>query len=130
MLTDFLTEFDDLTVNFDVTFTLKHGKGVESEGLHLVFAREGIDGCEEANATTQFVDDILRMGHAAREQNGINLATEHSGLGSNILGNVVEHCIDDELGVLVTVLDALLYLAHVVGAQMGIESCLASNAFQ
>ena len=70
------------------------------------------------------------MGHAAREQDGVNLSAEHGSFGSDVLGHMIEHSLDDEFGVLVTILDALLNLAHVVGAQMGVESCLASNTLK
>ena len=119
-----------LTVNLALATALQHGERIECQRLHLVFAREGIDRCEETNTTTQFADDIFRMGHAACEQNGVNLSTEYSGFCSDVLGNVVEHGVDDELGVFVAVLDALLNLAHVVCTQMGVETSLAGNALQ
>ena len=70
------------------------------------------------------------MCHSARDENGINMATKHGPFCGNILGNVVNHGINNKFGMLIAILDASQNLAHVVRSQMGVETCLASNALQ
>ena len=43
---------------------------------------------------------------------------------------MIEHGLDDEPCVLVAVIDALQYLAHVVGAEVGVQSSLSCDALQ
>ena len=119
-----------LIVDFGLALATKDIESVEGQGFHLVLAREAVDGGEEAYALTQTADDVVRVSQSASQQYGINLSAEDGSLGSDVLGYMVDHGIEDELGLLVAVLNALQHFLHVVGAKVGVESRLAGNALQ
>ena len=43
---------------------------------------------------------------------------------------MIEHRVEHELRLLVTLFDTTDHLLHVVGAQQGIETCLSCDAFE
>ena len=89
-----------------------------------------MDGCEEADAVAQSVDDVLRTSQSAREQDGIDFSAEHGTFGHDVLRRVVDHGIDDEFGVFVTVHDALFDFAHVVATEVGGDTGLTGDALE
>ena len=103
-------------VCFDFDFAAKGGETVGGESFHLVFAGEDVPGRQPAAALYEPRRDVFGIGHAAGEQYCVDFAVEHCALGRDSFGYVVNHGIEDELGVFVAALDALDDFAHVVGA--------------
>ena len=60
-----------LFVHLCLAASLEDGKGIESQGFHLVLAWETLDGCKESDAAAQRIDNIFRMRQTACQQNGI-----------------------------------------------------------
>ena len=107
-----------------------HGQGIHGQGRHLIFSRVAVCGSQEGNALAYSCGDIFRARHSSCQQYGIDVAAEHGALGSDVFSHMVNHRIDNKLGVLVSVGNTLLYLLHVVGSQMCRQSSLSGNTLQ
>lgn len=116
-----------LAVVHGLTLSAEHGKGILGECLHLVLARVDGDRGDELYALLDVVSDILRACQTTREEDGIDLALEHCALGSNTLGHIPNHGIEDQLGVLVAMQHPVLHLQHVVGAEVGDDTGLSAH---
>lgn len=122
---------DRLVVHFGLALAAKHGKGVEGEGFHLVLAREAADRCKEANALTKTTDDVVGVSQSTSKQNGINLSAENSSLSSDILSHMVNHRVENKLGLLVAIfLYARKNFLDIIGTEMSVKTSFASNALQ
>ena len=124
---------DDLylsIVNPRFTMTLQHFPRIACQSLHLVFTWVAIGGCKEVNALAELFDDILRTSQSASQQDCIDLATQHSTLGGNVLCRVVDHRINNQFCVLIALFNSFFQVLHIVRTQVGVQTSLSSNAFQ
>ena len=73
--------------------------GVEAERLHLPLPGLDGHGGDKAHPVPDEVHDVLGVGHAADEEDGVHLALQHRGEGSDVLRDLVAHGLQ-HLGVL------------------------------
>ncbi len=110
---------------------MKHVKGIQCQRTHLVLTRKTVNGCQEIYALTQTADDILASGETSCQQDGIDVSTQYSRAGSDVLCYMINHGVEYQSGMFVAILfDTADDFLYVVGAKMGIEACLSGNALQ
>ena len=83
------------------------------------------DGSNEGHAAADLLADRIGVGDAAGQQDGVHLAADAGRRLADELGHVQGHGVVDQLGVRVAVLDAVLHLAAVGGAEVGQQAAPA-----
>ena len=98
------------------------GKSPESiEGESFKFILPGIDmhGGNETDEVEKPRYHIFRIGNAAGDEDGVDFPFEHRGEGCDAFGNLINHGIEHELGVVVAVFDAVDDFRYVGCSEMG-----------
>ena len=117
-----------LPINLHRKFSTQRTQGIQSQCLQFILTRIDVNRSKKRNTLLQSRSDVFRMSHPSRKQNGIYLAIENNGGSSHTFGNLVNHSIQHQLGMLVARFDSLLYGRDIRCAQMGGQSCTAGNA--
>ena len=109
-------------ITFDFLFTSHSPEHIHGQCRQFVLTWIDKYGSQIAQSAPQSLGDVLAVGNGTCKDDGIHMSVGRWCQRSHPARRAVDHGVEHQPGLLVTLSDAPLHLPHVVGAQMSRQS--------